>query len=200
MVYRPARYQPVKSRMISAEPIDAISAPTHAAMSEKRLNRGACERNQGCILHTSSALRMASTPLHTSLSSPKTPPTVKNRMMDTTPSKVIAPTAIANQWDATGSCSLPYLLRSRMSRAGEPLLQPHLAITCEEVPHRQQQSQHACGGDRVVEECDVGVGECSGSQPDWEDPTGIPGPWFELAEWDCDDYQGVEGEGGEAHE
>src|SRR6266508_5671256 len=97
MVYRPARYQPVKSRMISAEPIDAISAPTHAAMSEKRLNRGACERNQGCILHTSSALRMASTPLHTSLSSPKTPPTVKNRMMDTTPSKVIAPTAIANQ-------------------------------------------------------------------------------------------------------
>src|SRR6266511_1370663 len=104
MVYRPARYQPVKSKMISAEPVMAISAPTH------------------------------------------------------------------------------------------------LAITCEEVPHRQQQSQHACGGDRVVEECDVGVGECSGSQPDWEDPTGIPGPWFELAEWDCDDYQGVEGEGGEAHE
>src|SRR6266511_1067532 len=79
MVYRPARYQPVKSRMISAEPIDAISAPTHAAMSEKRLNRGACERNQGCILHTSSALRMASTPLHTSLSSPKTPPDGKEQ-------------------------------------------------------------------------------------------------------------------------
>jgi hypothetical protein len=77
-----------------------------------------------------------------------------------------------------------------------------LVINCEEVPHGQQQPQHASRGDGIIEGRNVGVGGQGGgdSQPDRENPGRVPGPGFASTERDRDDQEGVKVEGGVAHE